>query len=429
MWKPLATGLSASAFSLAFATGALAQEVCDGGAGLELPPGFCATVFAEGVPPEGGRLRHIAVAPNGDVYAAVMYRRNAEASAEARGVVGLRDSDGDGAADQSVIFAPEGGTGLEIGGGHLYFATNSAVLRYQLSDELRPQGPPDTLVFGLPDEYSHSAKSLALGPDGRLWVNIGSPTNACQPIGQDRQEGVRGMDPCPQLETRAGVWLFESDRTGQAQAQGSRWATGIRNAVALAYNTSDGELYAVQHGRDQLNAWPGFSDEDNARKPAEELQRLTRGSDFGWPYCYYDPAVNRRVLGPEYGGAGEPTARCAEKDAPLLTFPAHWAPNDLVFYDAEHFPEPYRNGAFIAFHGSWNRAPLPQGGSKVVFVPFRDGSPVGSSSVFVDGFARPDPQPGTAPHRPMGLAVAPDGALYISDSSGGTIWRVEWRGD
>src|SRR5690606_20736401 len=146
---------------------------------------------------------------------------------ERGGIVALRDTDGDGKADQRATFGPEGGTGVEIRDGYLYFATNSAVLRYRLGEGLEPVSGPDTLVHGLPDAQSHTAKSIALGGDGALFVNIGSPTNACQPIGQDRQRGVQGEDPCSQLETRAGVWRFDAAAPMQAQAQGERWATGI----------------------------------------------------------------------------------------------------------------------------------------------------------------------------------------------------------
>lgn len=331
--------------------------------------------------------------------------------------------------DVREIFGPEGGTGLELRDSLLYFGTNSAVLRYRMGSSLRPASGPDTLVRGLPDEHSHTAKSIALGGDGALYVNVGSPTNACQPIEQDRQGTVPGLDPCPQLDTRAGVWRFDAARTGQTQRDGARWATGLRNAVALAINPADRALYAVQHGRDQLGQWPGFTEADNAHKPSEEFVRLTQGADFGWPYCYHDPAQGRRVLAPEYGGDGQEVGRCADKAMPLAAFPAHWAPNDLLFYSGTQFPEPFRGGAFIAWHGSWNRAPLPQQGYKVSFVPFRGSEPAGEPLVFADGFTGPSPQPGTADHRPMGLAQGPDGSLYIADSTGGTLWRVVYTGD
>lgn len=393
--------------------------------GITLPEGFCALVVAD-VGVEGrARLRHIAVDDDGDIYVAVQGSRDAETPSERGGIVALRDTTGDGRSDVTEWFGQEGGTGMEIRGGALYFATNSAVLRYALGAELQPDGPPDTLVSDLPDEHSHTAKSIALDGDGALYVNIGSPTNACQPIGQDRERGVRGEDPCSQLETRAGVWRFDANATGQRQESGERWATGVRNAVALGWNPADNTLYAVQHGRDQLDAWPGFDAEDNAEGPAEELQRLTRGSDFGWPYCYYDTRLDRRMLAPEYGGDGEEVGRCADAEDPLIAFPGHWAPNDLLLYTGEQFPVDYQGGAFIAFHGSWNRAPFPQAGYRVAFAPFAGGQPTGEWETFADGFAGGEvASPGDADHRPMGLAQGPDGSLYITDSSAGRIWRV-----
>lgn len=422
-------GAESAAEDLAGRPAAADEAVCDpDNGGITLPEGFCAGVFADDLVRGRAALRHIAVEPDGDVYVGVQGRAGAETLAESGGVLALRDTTGDGKADETAWFGPQGGTGLEIRDGYLYFATNSAVLRYRLGDALAPEGAPDTLVLGLPDAHSHTAKSIALG-DGALFVNIGSPTNACQPIGQDRQRGVMGQDPCPQLDDRAGVWRFSASAAMQDQPAGQRWATGIRNAVALAWNPASNALYAVQHGRDQLDLWPGFDAEDNSEGPAEELQRLDQGSDFGWPYCYFDTRLGHRVLGPEYGGDGSEVGRCADVDAPLLTFPAHWAPNDLLFYTGEQFPQRYRGGAFIAFHGSWNRTPR-QAGYRVVFVPFIGGTPGAEWDTFASGFAgdTAPASPGDAEHRPMGLAAGPAGELYITDSSGGRIWRVAYTG-
>jgi glucose/arabinose dehydrogenase len=129
----------------------------------------------------------------------------------------------------------------------------------------------------------------------------------------------------------------------------------------------------------------------------------------------------RLVLAPEYGGRGRQTGRCATLKAPLLAFPGHWAPEALLFYAGTSFPAHYRGGAFISFHGSWDRYPLPQAGFRVVFVPMRDGRPAGPAETFASGLERTG-------HRPMGLAVGPDGSLYIGDDGGGKIWRVYWRG-
>ncbi len=136
------------------------------------------------------------------------------------------------------------------------------------------------------------------------------------------------------------------------------------------------------------------------------------------------------MLAPEYGGDGGKTVGlCAGRQGPVATFPGHWAPNDLAIYLGDKFPAGYRGGAFVAFHGSWNRAPLPQGGYNVVFQPLADGKASGPSIVFADGFAGRYEEPGRAAFRPSGLAVAPDGALYVGDDVHGRIWRITYNGD
>jgi mono/diheme cytochrome c family protein len=191
-----------------------------------------------------------------------------------------------------------------------------------------------------------------------------------------------------------------------------------------------GRILATQHGRDQLEQnWPKlYTPQQGADEPAEELVQLERGADYGWPYCYYSLAQQKLVLAPEYGGDGKAVGPCADKRAPIAVFPGHWAPNDLTLYYGQQFPAAYRGGAFIAFHGSWNRAPLPQGGYNVVFQPLADGKASAPFVVFADGFAGAVKEPGQSTRRPSGLAVGPDGALYISDDQRGRIWRVTYRG-
>ncbi len=363
----------------------------------------------------------MAVARNGDVFVAQ--------GGGPGGVTALRDTTGDGRADVREHWDGTAGTGIALRDGSLYFAPNTGVLRYPLpAGRLRPSGPPDTIVSGLPARPGHSAKAIALrGND--LFVNIGSPSNSCQQ--NDRENGSPGKDPCRELETRAGIWRFAATRTGQTQRDGTRFATGIRNAVGLAIDPSTNELYATQHGRDQLfqNWGKLYTAEQGAELPAEELLHVTQGDDFGWPYCYYDQNQKKLVLAPEYGGdGGTKVGRCADRKGPVAAFPGHWAPDGLTFYDGSHFPSRYRGGVFIAFHGSWNRAPEPQAGYKVVFVPMRNGAAAGEYEVFADGFAGGDVSPRGADHRPVGLAVGPDGSLYIADDQGGRIWRVVYRG-
>jgi glucose/arabinose dehydrogenase len=401
-------------------------EACDpDNGGITLPEGFCAIVVAEAV----GAARHLEVTPNGDVFVALRNSAGPDRTMIPGGIVVLRDLDGDGRADEETRWGENGGNEVLLTSDYVYFATDDAVLRYPLgSGSMSPSGPPDTVVSGLPATQNHRAKSLALGPENRLFVNIGAPSNACQE--EPRSVGSPGLDPCPQLETRGGIWRFAADRQGQTQEDGVRFATGLRNTVALNTDSS-GRLFGVVHGRDQLSAlWSEhFSEEDSAEKPAEEFVKIEEGDDFGWPYCYFDPASDTKVLSPEYGGDGVKVGRCAEKEDPLVDFPAHWAPNDVAFYYGSQFPEAFHGGAFVAFHGSWNRAPLPQGGYSVAFVPFRGGEATGSWEIFADGFAGEDVSPRGAAHRPVGLAQGPDGSLFISDSQVGKIWKFVYTGD
>jgi glucose/arabinose dehydrogenase len=389
-------------------------------AGLELPEGFCATVFADGI----AGARHLVIAPNGDVFV------NSEG---AGGVVtALRDTDRDGKADMRERFGEGGGgTGIALEGNNLYVTAGNSIVRYRIAaGSLVPVGKPETIVSELPMTGSHHSHNFVL-QGGSLFVNIGSASNACQQ--HDRQAESPGYNPCTELNARAGVWEFDANRVGQRATNGRRFATGLRNSVALTRNPADGAMYATVHGRDQLHDnWPRlFTTEKSAENPGEELVRVERGADYGWPYCYYDVDRRSLVLAPEYGGDGQQIGQCSAKTAPLMAFPGHWAPNGMVFYSGTQFPTEYRGGAFVAFHGSWNRAPLPQAGYRVVFAPFRGNRPVGSFTTFAAGF---NPNQGSGrgrrgAHRPTGVAQAPDGSLFITDDTGGTIWRVTYRGN
>ncbi|MEX0982485.1 MAG: PQQ-dependent sugar dehydrogenase [Bacteroidales bacterium] len=391
--------------------------------GLSLPEGFSAIIVADDLGPG----RHITVRENGDIYVSL---RNLQ---DGKGAVALRDTTGDGKADLIKYFGSVSGTGIEMHKGFLYYGADSMVVRYPFThaDDLLPTEDYEIIAGGLVDERQHAAKPFEFDGDGNMYVTIGAPSNAC--MEQMRTKGSPGMDPCPILEYAGGIWQFKDDLTGQEQMQdGYRYSTGIRHAVALRWNDRAGKLYAVQHGRDQLHQFfPEMYDEkQNADLPAEEFLMLDDGADFGWPYCYYDPFREAKVLAPEYGGDGEIIDRCEAKTDPIMSFPAHIAPNDLVFYDNDQFPAIYHHGAFVAFHGSWNRAPLPQEGYNVAFVPFKGALPSGDWEVFADGFSQLETveNPGDAEYRPCGLTVGPDGSLYVVDSRKGRIWRIFYNG-
>ena len=392
-------------------------------AGLELPPGFEAVVVAENL----GTGRHLAVRDNGDVY--LQLRQSHDKGS----TVAMRDTDGDGSADEIKYFADLPGTGIRIHNGYLYTSTRTTVQRFKFQgDQLLPEQNPETVVEGFPKQNQHAAKPFTFDGNGNMYVTVGGPSNAC--MEQTRTKGSPGQDPCPQLERHAGIWRFDDSNPGQTQLDdGYRYATGIRHAVALRWNPGADKLYAVQHGRDQLHQFfpDMYSTEDNAKLPAEEFLLIEDGSNFGWPYCYYNQMKEKKLLAPEYGGDRQKVGRCAEMDDPIMGFPGHYAPNDVLFYTTDQFPEKYRNGAFIAFHGSWNRAPEEQEGYNVVFVPFDGEKPSGDWEVFADGFAgvKEIQSPGDAEYRPTGLAVGPEGSLYVSESTSGKIWKIMYTGE
>lgn len=387
---------------------------------LKLPAGFNAVTIADSL----GRNRHIAVNGNGDIYVKL------ERLKDGKGIVVLRASGG-GKAKVVNRFGEFNGSGIAIKNGYLYATTNQDVYRFKFNanNEIAPNQKPEKIVSGLLDKRQHAAKTIALDNAGNVYVNIGAPSNSCQI--KDRENGSLGQDPCPILETAGGIWQFKADKLNQSYGQGTRYATGLRNCVGLTWNNTVNDLYALQHGRDGLFQMFGdkYSAEEGAELPAEEMFRVKKGADFGWPYCYYDQIQNKKVLAPEYGGDKVKQGRCEAVDTPVIAFPGHWAPNAVLFYTGSQFPAKYKEGAFIAFHGSWNRAPLKQQGYKVVFVPFKDGKPSGDYEVFADGFAGSDSldSPGDAVTRPCGLAEGPDGSLYISDSVKGTVWKIVYQ--
>jgi len=396
-----------------------------------LPPGFAATIFHPGL----GPTRHVAVRDNGDVYVAREYRLDMPMFGQEAGygaLLALRDTDGDGVADIVKQFGPRTvSTEVVIYKGWLYFGTDLAVYRIELDDELVPAGIAEPIAGGFPMQRSHGDKAFTFDKEGRIYVNSGVPTNACS----EKQMSARspGLDPCPQLDRSGGIWRFDADKLHQDQLRdGERYVTGIRNVLALEWNPWADKLYFVMHGRDSIGLlWRDYySKEDNAELPAEEFHVADEGDNFGWPYTYYDPVKNMRMQGPEYGGDGQQAASGDYKD-PLIGFPAHWAPMDLIFHSGKSFPEEYTQGAFIVFHGSWNRIPLEQQGYNVVFVPVQDGKITGDWSVFADGFKGTDKlmNPGNTAYRPAGIAEGPDGSLFITEDKHGRIWKVSWVGD
>jgi glucose/arabinose dehydrogenase len=382
-----------------------------------MPEGFKASVLIDSI----GKARHIAVAPNGMIYVKLAD------PVDGKGTVALEQSGGK--ASVKTSFGDYGGTGVYIKDGYLYTSSNTEVFRYKLDDQFNVIDPanPEMLVTGLIDRSQHESKSLVLDNEGNIYVNIGAFSNACQK--EDRTKGSPGMTPCPVLDSAGGIWMFKASVPNQSYKDGVKYATGLRNVVGLDWNQELNQLFVMQHGRDQLNnLFPDlYTTQESAELPAECMYALKQGDNCGWPYIYYDPQQKKKILGPEFGGDGKKEGG-AEFIDPVAAYPAHLAPNGLLFYTGSQFPERYKNGAFIAFHGSWNRAPEPQAGFFVVFQPFKDGKPSGDWEVFADGFSgsAQNTKEGKAERRPCGLAQGPNGELFVTDDKVGTIYKIEY---
>jgi glucose/arabinose dehydrogenase len=428
-------GSSAAGDSARGSTTAASNATCAGdNGGLTLPQGFCATIFADSI----GHARHIAVAPNGDVYVNTWSGQYFGGDKGPAGgyLVMLRDTSGDGRADVITRFGARsdsgghGGTGIALHNGALYAEESATIVRYALPTSGGvPTESATTIVRGLPLTGDHPMHPFAIDSSGTIYVDLGSASNSCQLT--NRIPHSPGHDPCTELRTRGGIWAYDGNKTDQTFSAANRYATGIRNAVGITIGP-DGKLWSTQHGRDQLaENWSKlYTAEQGQNLPAEELLSINKGDDFGWPTCYFDGDQKKLVLAPEYGGdGGTDIGTCATKKAPAAFFPAHWAPDGLMFYTGTQFPARYRSGAFIAFHGSWNRAPGPQGGYQVVFQPLSSGSSAsGAYETFANGFAGGTLQPDAAKHRPVGLAQAPDGSIYITDDKAGRVWKVTYHG-
>ncbi len=389
-------------------------------AGLKLPAGFGALRAAENV----GKARHLAVTAGGDIYVKLNRPK------EGKGIVYLQDANDDGKMDDTKMFGNYGGTGMYIKNGYLYASSDTEVFRYKLNENGQVTNPeaPEKIVTGLIERRQHESKSIVVDNNDNLYVNIGAYSNSCQE--KDRTPGSMGRKGCPILDSAGGIWQFKASKANQTYKDGVRYATGLRNVVGLDWNQQNNQLFVMQHGRDQLHdLFPAlYTVQQSAIYPAECMYALKKGDNAGWPYIYFNQDLNKKIVAPEYGGDGKKEGS-KEYINPAAAYPGHMAPNGLLFYTGNMFPEKYKNGAFIAFHGSWNRAPEPQAGFFVVFQPFKDGKPSGKYEVFADGFSGSPEKTasGRADHKPCGLAQGPDGSLYVSDDVKGTIYRIVYN--
>jgi len=330
---------------------------------LSVPAGFQVTVFAPDVP----GVRYLALGPSGAVYAS---------RPSAGVIVRLPDANRDGVADSVVVVASglNRPFGIAFRGDTMFVAENNEVVHFNPGSPLKVVDVPN-----IPGGTGHWTRTIVFGNDGKMYVSVGSSCNIC-----DESDSMR-----------AAVVQFNRDGSG-----GKVFARGLRNSVGLAVNPTTGELWATNNDRDNLG--------DDA--PPERINIIKDGKYYGWPQCYLPGQKN-----PEY-----PSADCSTVEAPAITFQAHSAPLGMNFYTGTTFPADYRGDAFVAFHGSWNRS-VPTG-DKVVRVQVANGKPVAIDD-FVTGWQRPD---GSRWGRPVGIVMATDGALLVSDDMGGKIWRVTY---
>lgn len=345
-----------------------------GEANVEVPPGFAVNVYASGL----NGPRFVTFGPDGALYVADRHNNR---------IVSLRDTDGDGVADDLRVFAEDlpNPHSIVYHEGAWYVGVPSGVIRLEDTDG---DGQADARAV-LIDDYptsNHSTRTVLFLPDGRMVVSMGSSCNVCE---ED--------DP-----RRASVLVYDGP-----QATGERvFASGLRNAVGLAVHPESGELWATNNGRD------GLGDD----LPPETVYVVRDGADYGWPVCH-----SGRIEDPDFGFAGT----CDGVGLPVVEMQAHSAPLGLVFYTGDMFPEDYRGDLFIAFHGSWNRS-IPTG-YKVVRLPLDGSQPSGDVEDFATGWLDEDSY--AVSGRPVGLAVGPDGALYVSDEKGGFIYRISYAGE
>lgn len=399
---------------------------------LILPPGFHASIVSEGL---GPMVRHLAFRDQNRLYVSTERQKKDAPNA---GIIALH-LDSRHKADKVEHFSTiDNGTGIAFDRGALYAASASAIYRFRFSgDELVPSAQPETIIDGVP-----SRTPLVFDGKGGLFLAVNSGSNFCVAAGSTEGIGPvsrlpkdykpTGPLPCPSLAVRGGVWRFDANKADQHfLTDGEHFATGLRDLNALAWSRRDKALYGVMYGRDGTNQfWPKLVSPADDANVSDEMFRITKATDMGWPYTYYDAARHARLAAPEYGGDGKTPVTESHYATPTVAFPAHVAPQAIIFYDGRQFPAAYRGGAFIALHGAGGDQPEGHdGGYNVVFVPFDRSGKAGAPQIFCDGFAGPakaNRNGSRANYRPMGLAVGPDGALYIAESQKGRIWRISY---
>jgi glucose/arabinose dehydrogenase len=335
---------------------------------IVLPAGFAADVFADGL----GAPRALAVDSAGTLLVSI----------PSQGKVVALDDRAAGHPARPVVVADglDLPHGLAFRHGRLYVAETGRILQFRYDATRRRARDPAVVVAGLPAGEHHWTRGIAFGPDGGLYVSIGSSCDVCREA--DRR--------------RASIVRYEADGSGERL-----FATGLRNPVGLAFHPRTGTLWTTINERD----WR------KGGAPPDYVTEVFAGSAYGWPDCYVERG--RFVPDPELPDLRD----CRGFTPPTFEVPAHSAPLGLTFYSGSPFPAPYRETLFVAMHGS--RPGLPSAGYKVARVVFQGGRPVGIED-FATGWRRDDRVWG----RPVDVVTGRDGALYVSDDHGGRIIRI-----
>ncbi len=373
---------------------------------IMLPPGFTATIISEGLV----GARHLAANKQEGLYVKLSKLKGG------KGIIYLKNLNGKFV--EQAAFGDYPGTGIYIKNDYLYASSNDDVYRYKLDNNGEVINPdePEKIIVGLVNRNRDNSKSIAVDNNDNIYVNVGSYLGSCLVDPLSKQ----APNPCPLLDSVGGIWQFKINKLNQQYKDAVHYATGFKNVVGLDWNSNTKSLFVMQHGRDQLHdLYPEyFTAEQSGLLPAETMYEVRKGSDGGWPYVYYDQFQHKKILSPEYGGDGKKTSKENALD-PIVAFPAHLAPNGLLFYTGNSFPKRYQNGAFIAFHA---KSPELQKGYIVAFVPFKNGKPSGNWEIFADNFLTDKDQ-----HKPCGLAQGQDGSIYVSDDAKGTIYRIRYN--
>lgn len=339
---------------------------------VQLPDGFAISLYA----PELPDARMLRFTDDGDLLVSL--------PASGRIVLLQRDTDGDGHPDarHDLLTGLNRPHGMDLHGGWLYVAETDAVGRIRFDAPSRRVQGTYQRIAALPGGGGHWSRSLRFGPDGRMYVTVGSSCNVCRES-DPRRAAMLGFDP--------------------EGANSEIYASGLRNTVGFDWRPATGELYGVDNGRD----WLGDD------FPPCELNHIEQGNFYGWPY-----ANGNRMPDPDFG-AGR-AAAIRDSIPPVHGFGAHTAPLGMTFLRGAHWPPEYRDSALVALHGSWNRT--RKQGYEVVSLHFQpDGAIV--ERPFLTGFEKDEDVIG----RPVDVAEGPDGALYVSDDFSGSIYRIRYR--